>query len=637
MYGSGSGLRKGGIRLSFLAMMVLSAIAVVACGVVASAAESAGTSGKNGRAVAVRDVDLEGSHATFRTEKMIVEVRDGAVARIFNRLTGTEYVTSRVEIVPPEYSTGLVYVVSEAGDARRCVPEPLPASSLTRQTVTRRDAGAVEYAWHSGDGTSVCTVTYSLDPISGALLIHQRGERELGGLSAIRFGVGPITCRGNLLLPVFHGIKANRTDSFYTWEGTYWQWPTGWPLPLVIFDDALGGLWIHTQDTERRFKAMNYHYEGSGAWLVAFDTVNHAPFAPHATVESVTWRLDTYAGDWTVPVDCYKRWAYDAYSIADKAFARPAWVDDLRLVIKRADHIAEDRIEHYLDSLAEYVAPSQTLLFLNHWIEADTPIMPHWKSSERRAKFNREARKRGFRTIYFANYFGITPNHPRFEEFRPYFARDAYTQEVVGWNLKPDPGLGPLGSIKLYYVNPAHRPWRDYQIDEFKTLFEAYPADGLFIDQTFNMYNDGNGMIDGQSMIDANLSFHRELAEALPGVAIGGEGVNEITFQYESVCEFHILSLHVATDEAGRAMGWKLEPDAFDRMVPLMPRFLLPHTRPIGYHVGSAKHPFYGAWRDAIHIYNGIPTISRPTLDEIQDPESEARRVMRDAMFRDER
>jgi hypothetical protein len=33
------------------------------------------------------DVRVEGSHATFTTERMIAEVDDGVITRIFNRLT----------------------------------------------------------------------------------------------------------------------------------------------------------------------------------------------------------------------------------------------------------------------------------------------------------------------------------------------------------------------------------------------------------------------------------------------------------------------------------------------------------------------------------------------------------------------
>lgn len=33
------------------------------------------------------------------------------------------------------------------------------------------------------------------------------------------------------------------------------------------------------------------------------------------------------------------------------------------------------------------------------------------------------------------------------------------------------------------------------------------------------MYNDDNGFIDGQSTVHGNPTFHREVAEALPGVA----------------------------------------------------------------------------------------------------------------------
>ena len=402
----------------------------------------------------------------------------------------------------------------------------------------------------------------------------------------------------------------------------------GWPIPLLIFDDARGGLCVHTQDTERRFKAFEYRYEGAGTWLVAFDTVNPAPFAPHTGSESVTWRINTYAGDWGVPVDRYKSWAYTAYRVEDRAFARPAWVDDISLVVKHADYVEEKDTERYLDMLAEHVAPSRTLLFMTAWSESDTALIPNWVASEKGARFNESARKRCFRTMYFANYIGITPNHPRFAEFAPHFIRNPYSQDVEGWNLKGE--WSAATDMQLYYVSPAHKLWRDYQIGQFRALFEAHPADGLFIDQSFLMFNDGNGLVNGQTTVDGNLDYHRELAEAIPGVAIGGEGINEITFQYESFCELHFLSLHLVTDTGGSEPGMGIDPGAFDRMVPIMPRFLLPHTRPIGYLAFPETHsPFYEAWRDAVHLYHGIPTITRPSVADICDPDSEVRRVIR--------
>jgi hypothetical protein len=255
------------------------------------------------------------------------------------------------------------------------------------------------------------------------------------------------------------------------------------------------------------------------------------------------------------------------------------------------------------------------------------PIIPNWVASEHGDKFNREARKRGFKTMYYALYFAITPNHPKFDMFKDHLIRNPYTNESEGWNLKDE--WSEATKIKLYYVNPAYKLWRDYQIKQFKALFDKHPADGLFLDQSFLIFNDGNGLIDGQSVIEGNIMFHKELKEALPCVALGGESINEITMQYESFCELHFLSLEMKKDNNGN-LNWEINPAAFNRMIPLIPKLILPYTRPMGY-LGfpETRSSFYYGWRDALYIYKGIPTLTRPTIDEIKDSKSEVQHILR--------
>jgi len=588
---------------------------------------------------------VENDHVTFKTKRMIVEIEKGVISRIFNRLTGTEYVSAPIESVPQDFSTGLVYALPKISQREEKIgvvgatPPPAKGSKILIPTLIdikefnmteMRKAGDqdVEYQFQSKDGESSLEIRYSIDKSSNDILISLNGKGKQKGLSAIRFALPPITCRGNLLLPVFNGIKACRGDSLFKFESTTWGWPTGWQAPFVIFDDPLGGLWIHTQDMERRFKEVRYHYEGDGTWSVAFDTVNYAPFNLHDTVESVVWRLNVYEGDWGVPVKQYKRWVYDAYGIKEKERFRPSWVDEIRLVIKHADYMPDEQIVPFLELLKEYVDPQRTLLFMTNWAVPKL-IIPNWVASEHGAKFNREARKRGFRTMYYANYIGITPDHPKFDEFKDHLIRNPYTNEPEGWNLKGE--WSEATEIKIYYVNPAYKPWRDYQISQFKALFDEHPADGLFLDQSFLMFNDGNGLIDGQSTVEGNLAFHRELAKAIPGVALGGESINEITMQYESICELHFLSLEMKKDSDGN-LSWEINPAAFDRMVPLVSELVLPHTRPIGY-LGfpDTRSSFYAGWRDALYVYKGVTTLTRPTIDEIKDPESEVRRVLKNS------
>jgi hypothetical protein len=590
---------------------------------------------------------VEGERATFTTKAMIAVVEKGTITRLYNRLTRTEYVFPSPAAVPRDFATGLVYVTPGVVERRETpnvigatpteaaskvlLPKPMPLSEFPRVNTTKVDERTVEFLFQSEDGQTSLRMNFSLDPNTGDLLVRQKGTGNRQGLSGIRFGLGGIVCNGNLLLPSFNGIKASRGKSFMPFESASWSWPTGWQFPLALFQDILGGFWVHAQDPEGHFKSLSYQYADNGTWNVAFDTINQAPFPPRVAAESVTWRINMYAGDWTVPVDRYKAWAYQAYGMAGKQRFRPAWVDDIRLVIKHADYIPDDQIVPYLDRLQKLVDPRKTLLFMTNWEEYLAAQVPHWVANPKGIKFNQEARNRGFRTMYFANYIGITPNHPEFERFKPYFIKNPYTGDIEGWNLKAEWSVET--PIQLYYVSPAAKAWRDYQIGAFKALLEKYPADGLFIDQSFLMFNDGNGLVDGQNTVQGNLAYHRELAEAIPGVAIGGEGVNEITMQYQSFCELHPLGLHVEIDGQGKSLGWQVTPAAFDRIVPLVSRYILPHTRPIGYLAfPETSSPFYTGWRDSLHIYSGIPTITRPSMADLEDADSEVRHVMREAM-----
>ncbi len=387
---------------------------------------------------------------------------------------------------------------------------------------------SVQYDFGSPKKESMLSIVYSLEPETGDLVVQQKGSGERHGLSAIRWSLGPVICRGNLLLPAFNGIKATRPENQYKFESPTWGWPMGWQIPLIIFADKVGGFSVHTEDPAGKFKEVMYQQNAEKNWQVAFSTVNQAPFEQYTSSESVSWRVNTFAGEWTAPVDRYKQWAYQAFQIAEKEKYRPKWVDDIKLVIKHADYIPDDQIVSFLDSLEKHVKPSETLLFLTYWKDSEEkqPI-PYWLPNARGINFVKEARRRGFRVMYFANYIGIMPNHPKFADFKDHVIRDPYSGKMEGWNLEGEWAKWNLrgdhsldSNVMLYYVNPAYKPWRDFQIQQFKQLFAESPGDGLFLDQAFLLFNDGNGTVDGLNTIKANLEFHREVAEALPGVAL---------------------------------------------------------------------------------------------------------------------
>lgn len=596
---------------------------------------------------------MDGNKLLLATDRIAVAVQDGRIVQIENKLTGRAHIVSLANTRMSDLSTGLVYVepgVSERGEKASVIGATLTKEGATvlvphvrtieeLPVVTWREvsANAVEYVFTSDSGDSCTTIRYSIDAETGDVLVQQSGCGTRKGLSAVRLGLGTVICRGNLLIPAFNGIKASRGDRFYEFESSTWEWPTGWQLQWVAFDDQDGGLWVHARDTQGRFKQVAYNYEGNDAWSVAFDAKNFAPFDDQTTIEPFTWRINAYQGDWTVPSDVYRNWAYRAYKIEEKAKYRPQWIHDIRLVVKDADYVATDHIAPYLDALTKHTVPARTILWLDHWMTTERnrhSIMPNYERLGHHGEaFYHESRKRGFRLMPYTNYTAITLMHPRFEEFKPYCIRSPYSRQLEGWNLHGEfDNWEEVKGIKLCYVNPAYKPWRDFLIGQIRKLFETHPTDALYVDQTFLIFNDDNGLINGQSVHDGNLAFHKELVEALPGVPIAGESINEVTMRYEALCSPWFLGVAESRDSEGKALGWQQLPDAFPRMVPLVTRFLGPHTRLLG--GWDVSTPILDPRApDGVNIYSPIPAIERPTTEQLEDPESVIRRTIDRALM----
>ena len=58
------------------------------------------------------------------------------------------------------------------------------------------------------------------------------------------------------------------------------------------------------------------------------------------------------------------------------------------------------------------------------------------------------------------------------------------------------------------------------------------------------------------TMAEGNIALHRQLREALPGVALSGEGLNEVTYRHEAFAQRHAWGLrHAEAPGTGPARG----------------------------------------------------------------------------------
>lgn len=386
---------------------------------------------------------------------------------------------------------------------------------------------------------------------------------------------------------------------------------------MVIVEGPNRGFYVWAEDARGRFKRLVVERHRDG-WQLTLVTINYAPFDSLTSCESVPWRLGVYHGDWRAAARRYREWMEQQFQPVPIAKQRPAWVGDIRcMVIMGMDRAM-------LTELAKRMDPAQTILYVPAWRSAgyDRDYPTYDAPLDTLEPFVKQAHALGFRVMLHVNYFGVDPKHPLYKSFERYQVRSPWGEHERQWWVweRAEP------EIRFAYINPACKAWREYFVGQMATLCRRYGIDALHLDQTLCIYNDHNGLIDGMSMIDGNAALHRSLREALPDVALSGEGLNEVTCRYEAFAQRHAWGINHADGT------WSRRPLACAH--PISSCLLRPYTVINGY-LGCApptQGQMYAAWNEAYEHWGVIPTL-KPDLDQVRRPAGFSRQFFDEADF----
>jgi hypothetical protein len=169
-----------------------------------------------------------GRTKTFVTRLMTATVEDGTITRIYNRLTGSEYIRPVEKAPDQDLVTGLIFATPGASRGEEATVlgptstqkgakvlveslERLPEMGSPRW-VEKTD-GSVEYQFER-DGFTL-SIAYTVDRESGDLLVNLKDGGSRSGLMGVRLGLGPVHCNGSLLVPAMGGIRAAAQDARY--------------------------------------------------------------------------------------------------------------------------------------------------------------------------------------------------------------------------------------------------------------------------------------------------------------------------------------------------------------------------------------------------------------------------------------
>ncbi|MDE0482165.1 MAG: DUF6259 domain-containing protein [Candidatus Poribacteria bacterium] len=376
------------------------------------------------------------------------------------------------------------------------------------------------------DNTVMLHLLIGIDVETGDLLIQQKGISETGGIEHIIWGFANFSHAAiDVILPTRGGRMISNDRNF---ADTYYYPGSKWEAQLAIFQGKRGGVFVRSNDTQYHFKTLQYVSEGE-SFAVNFGQHPSAPFEAVKQVTTVTWRLNAYEGDWQVPALHHRQWMHEALKPADRR-DMPAWINNIDLIVSFPFYHS-DMEAGILEKLSQLVDPEKTLLYVIDWRESGWALnYPDYTPVTSFANFGdfvREAHRYGFRVMPHVDMVGVSLSNPLYAVFEKYQMYHPGNGKKIGWALELD------GPHPYAWINPASSEFRKMLVERVKSVWETYRVDAFHLDISHYIVN--NAPIDGLTMAEGNILLHQELREAMPGIVLGGEGLHEVTFLYESL------------------------------------------------------------------------------------------------------
>jgi hypothetical protein len=142
----------------------------------------------------------------------------------------------------------------------------------------------------------------AVDESTNDLLIELEGISDTTGVYGIQWGCGNLDTKNlDLILPAQGG---QIIDAAFPSTSMSFDYPEHLEAQLAIIQAEHGGFYVRGADETFQFKALHYEKDVE-SFALNFETQSQAPFDALTSAKSVTWRLNTYVGDWRVPARQY--------------------------------------------------------------------------------------------------------------------------------------------------------------------------------------------------------------------------------------------------------------------------------------------------------------------------------------------
>jgi hypothetical protein len=255
----------------------------------------------------VNGTEMTGSSMHIKDNQLFIETiaqtatfANGFLTSLKNKKTGEEYIQSFVQ---SDYSAmQLVYSRSETVDFNE--------KRYGRNTLRMISEDQAEIIFNSWDGDGVLNVR--TDNSTGDIILEPSAYSSRPGVLACRWNMPGISHQLQLVAPFFQGVKLKLDDPLIS--DSRWPWPFYWEAGLAILQSVNGGFYIHTQDTQYKYKALKVGLK-TDPFVVGLDTEAYGPLDNNLSAGGLSWRINVFEGGWQIPAERYREWLWSAYSL----------------------------------------------------------------------------------------------------------------------------------------------------------------------------------------------------------------------------------------------------------------------------------------------------------------------------------
>lgn len=468
--------------------------------------------------------------------------------------------------------------------------------------------------WHA-DGV----ITLTEDEATGDLIVDPAAFSARPGVCACRWNVSGVLNDLELVAPFFQGVKLSLGDSLL--QNTHWSWPHEWEAGLLILQGRTGGFWIHTEDTQYRYKSVQLGKNGAGA--IGLESWAYGPVDNNLSAGGLSWKINVYTGDWQVPAATYRQWWWEAYGLQKVAETRAPWTKDVSMAISWCPN--DVRI---LEALAKNVPPEKVLIHFPYWrTDAYDQHYPNYVATDAAIDFIQRGQEYGFHIAPHFNALEIDPSHHLFDFVRDFQYRHISTKEILGWGW--DGAAIPVPSSNhqltrnrslnvMAKIHPGLKMWQSILMENMAKPVQQLKLDTVFFDVALATFNLHNCLVDNMTPTEGLHVELQQISKLSNGLVLAGEGLNEITAQTLSFAQVHLFRSYHDTISGLEGIGCPLNHFLFSKL-----------TRSFGYsRLGG--HTEEEKLRMRAHEAQGaIPTITIHSADELDEPNVEIQQMLK--------